>query len=84
MGLPSRPDIPSRLTTHLHVTPDHRTLVATGNYSGQLLLLDLAKLFPAPTLAPAASLHLAEIDAQAEIMEGGGLHRYSDEAWLQH
>ncbi len=66
----------------LQLTPDARTLVATGHFGGRIELFDLRELLPATDLPPKRMKLRAEIDACAEVHPGGGLAPLTQQAWL--
>lgn len=71
-GLPVRPPVEQECgVMQLVATPDGHSLLR-GNFRGQgLRRYGLAELFPRATLPPADALLLAEIDAAAEVLQGG-------------
>jgi WD40 repeat protein len=66
----------------LKITPDGRTLAASGFMSQGIELIDLDHLLPEPDLTPADAKLLAEIEAAAEVHPGGDLVPLTTEAWL--
>ena len=81
-GLPVRPPVAQECSVmELVATPDGRSLLR-ANFHGQgLRLYRMADLFPPPTLPPADALLLAEIDAAAEVLQGG-IEPLTGAAWL--
>ena len=67
----------------IQLTPDARTLVASGFLKGGIELIDLNQALPAPDLSAVDERLLAEIDADAEIHPGGGLALLTPQAWLK-
>ncbi|MBL9166262.1 MAG: protein kinase [Verrucomicrobiales bacterium] len=67
----------------LRLTPDARTLIASGILDGNIELSDLDSALPSAMLDPAAERLLAEIDADAEVHPGGDLAQLSPESWLK-
>jgi WD40 repeat protein len=81
-GLPMRPPIfTSRAVLDLSVTPDGRTLIRGSHGSGLIKFYDLAQLLPESKLNTEDALLLAEIDAAAEIINGG-IEPLNASAWL--
>ncbi len=66
----------------LQITPDARTLVASGLLQGNIDLIDLQAAFPNPNLPVEGARLLSEIDADAEVHSGGGLASLAPQAWL--
>lgn len=67
----------------LKMTPDARTLIASGSLNGGIELIDLQKILPLPELPAAGARLLSEIDADAEVLPGGGLAKLTPQAWLK-
>ncbi len=71
-GLPARPPLSQGCKVmQLTATPDGRTLIRGNYFSDHVRLYRVADLFPPATLAPDDALLLAEIDAAAEVHQGG-------------
>jgi WD40 repeat protein len=66
----------------LQVTPDARTLVADGFFEGDIDLIDLRKALPEPDLPVEGARLLSELDADAEVVSGGGLASLAPGAWM--
>jgi eukaryotic-like serine/threonine-protein kinase len=66
----------------VQVTPDGRTVVASGFLGGNIDLIDLADAMPPPELDAEGARLLAEIDADAEVHPGGGLAALTPQAWI--
>lgn len=82
-GLPRRaPLLTDGAPLQLDLTPDGRTLVAGMSGDTNILLFDVAQLLPKPQLSPTDALLLAEIDAAAEI-KNGGLEPLGAAAWFE-
>jgi serine/threonine protein kinase/WD40 repeat protein len=67
----------------LQLTPDARTLIASGILREGIALIDLNHALSPPDLAPEDAKLLGEIDADAEIHPGGGLDPLTPQAWLK-
>ncbi len=82
-GIMVRPPVQCRgFVLGLQITPDVRTLVASGHFGGRIELFDLSKLLPTPDLPPDLMKLRAEIDAYAEVHPGGGPAPLTPQAWL--
>lgn len=81
-GLPVRPALEQESKVmELLATPDGRSLLRANFHGEGIRLYRLADLFPPPTLPPADALLLAEIDAAAEVLQGG-LEPLTGAAWM--
>lgn len=81
-GLPIRPPLPQGCKVmQLTATPDGRTLLRANYGSDHVRLYRAADLFPPATLPPEDALLLAEIDAAAEVHQGG-LEPLSAAGWI--
>lgn len=82
-GLPLRSPLrPESRVLQLAATPDGRTLLCGNSGGDSLLLYDMATTLPKMELPVADALLLAEIDAAAEI-RNGGLDPLNAAAWLR-
>lgn len=82
-GMPVRPPLPlPGWVLELKITPDGKTLIASGNLAGGIQRIDLATLLPTPDLDAAGLRLLTEIDADAEVHPGGGLAPFTPQQWL--
>jgi WD40 repeat protein len=82
-GLPMRPPLATDTwVLDLAATPDGRTLIRGNLNGGHIALYDVAGLLPQTGLSVADTLLLAEIDAAAEI-RNGGLEPISAPEWLK-
>jgi len=82
-GLPLRSPLkPDNRVLQLATTPDGRTLICGNSGGTSLLLYDLATVFPKSELPSSDVRLLAEIDAAAEI-RNGGLEPLNPASWLR-
>lgn len=82
-GMPVRPPLVlPGWVLELKLTPNGHTLLASGNLTGGIKLIDLKQVLPDTRIAPDMQLLLAEIDADAVVHPGGGLAPMTPEAWL--
>ena len=83
-GMMLRPPLQcSGLVLGLQLTPDARTLIATGYFGGNIELYDLPALLAKPDVDPQSLKLRAEIDADAEVHPSGGLAPLTGQAWLE-